>query len=587
MRKKYYFDKNNFVNSYYYVTEKSKILEPVFSKSWILSIISFLINIFNIIIPIFTFFTFDIFFKTKNSNFLNKILIICLLVIIINYILHNIRWKIINTLKSLIDDQIFNNLMDKLFSLPNSKAETKQESFWLSLFNDIDVMKGTINAGLFSKQSDMLFIAISIGIISGLFPHLAHIVIPTLFIYLLVIYFFYKKVFSVSEKENISISTRTSLIVSSIKNLSSIKSGILKDKIKSSWKDYQKNVDFKLSQTQSLMHNFICIFNVLSSCCLVLLIYFMGNGVVDNKISIGEGIFIIFTVMALFNLFNSIISSYPDYLRFNRSVSRLNNLLLQISHNKQNTNIKGPITSVLKTESIFVSDNRGGTIINNLDMELHPGTLYIIKCKSPSLSSIVLKCLAGLYPIENGNIMISGYNIDKININAISNYVRYINDIPVLFYGSIKENITCFYDKNLQSDNLLKLEYLLSVFHLDSTLENLPQGYNTIIDNNSTILSSEEIKLINIIRGLIGNPSIILLDNPFTSLSSDNRQKLIELLINISKKKLVIITSSSYDSYIDNSHIIQIKDGEVEIKENDLVKNNHNKRSLFKRLSIH
>ncbi len=313
----------------------------------------------------------------------------------------------------------------------------------------------------------------------------------------------------------------------------------------------------------------------------------MGNGVVDNKISIGEGIFIIFTVMALFNLFNSIISSYPDYLRFNRSVSRLNNLLLQISHNKQNTNIKGPITSVLKTESIFVSDNRGGTIINNLDMELHPGTLYIIKCKSPSLSSIVLKCLAGLYPIENGNIMISGYNIDKININAISNYVRYINDIPVLFYGSIKENITCFYDKNLQSDNLLKLEYLLSVFHLDSTLENLPQGYNTIIDNNSTILSSEEIKLINIIRGLIGNPSIILLDNPFTSLSSDNRQKLIELLINISKKKLVIITSSSYDSYIDNSHIIQIKDGEVEIKENDLVKNNHNKRSLFKRLSIH
>ena len=587
MRKKYYFDKNNFVNSYYYVTEKSKILEPVFSKSWILSIISFLINIFNIIIPIFTFFTFDIFFKTKNSNFLNKILIICLLVIIINYILHNIRWKIINTLKSLIDDQIFNNLMDKLFCLPNSKAETNQESFWLSLFNDIDVMKGTINAGLFSKQSDILFIAISIGIISGLFSHLAHIVKPTLFIYLLVIYFFYKKVFSVSEKENISISTRTSLIVSSIKNLSSIKSGILKDKIKSSWKDYQKNVDFKLSQTQSLMHNFICIFNVLSSCFLVLLIYFMGNGIVDNKISIGEGIFIIFTVVALFNLFNSIISSYPDYLRFNRSVSRLNNLLLQISHNKQNTNIKGPITSVLKTESIFVSDNRGGTIINNLDMELHPGTLYIIKCKSPSLSSIVLKCLAGLYPIENGNIMISGYNIDKININAISNYVRYINDIPVLFYGSIKENITCFYDKNLQSDNLLKLEYLLSVFHLDSTLENLPQGYNTIIDNNSTILSSEEIKLINIIRGLIGNPSIILLDNPFTSLSSDNRQKLIELLINISKKRLVIITSSSYDSYIDNSHIIQIKDGEVEIKENDLVKNNHNKRSLFKRLSIH
>ena len=113
------------------------------------------------------------------------------------------------------------------------------------------------------------------------------------------------------------------------------------------------------------------------------------------------------------------------------------------------------------------------------------------------------------------------------------------------------------------------------------------QGYNTIIDNNVDILSHEEIKLVNIIRTIIGNPSVILLDNPFSNLSHENRQQLINLLVKISKEKLIIITSSNYDSYINDSHMVFIKNGEIEIKENEFVVNNQKRRSLFRRISIH
>lgn len=581
-------DKNKFIDLYYLKSDNENLLMPVYNKSALLSVISVFVNIFNLTIPLFIFFVLDLFYKTKNNNLLNIIFILGIFVTILNYWMYNLRYNITLKMKKVLDYQVFNNLMDVLFSVPNATVEMKQDGFWLSLFNDIDILKNTIKPEFFTKNIDISFVAITVGLITGLSFDIAKVMLPVTGLYLLIIYFFYKKMFSISSKENIAISTRNNLIASSIKNLSSVKSSVLKDKIKSSWKDYQSNIDYRLLYKQSLINNFDNVINTVSVVCMLVLTYVLAHDVVNNKLEIAEFVFILFSVFIAFNLINKIVSIYPNYQKFNRSANRLTELFLQISQiQSKSIDMIYPVNPILKSKSIFISDNHGNPIINDLDMELHPGTLYIVKGKNPSVSSIMLKCFAGLYPVENGNIFISEYNLKDVNVRSIANYVRYLEEDPVLFYGSIKENMTCFYNYSTKEYPLLKLENLISIFHMDSVVENLPQGYNTIIDNNVDILSHEEIKLVNIIRTIIGNPSVILLDNPFSNLSHENRQQLINLLVKISKEKLIIITSSNYDSYINDSHMVFIKNGEIEIKENEFVVNNQKHRSLFRRISIH
>ncbi len=199
---------------------------------------------------------------------------------------------------------------------------------------------------------------------------------------------------------------------------------------------------------------------------------------------------------------------------------------------------------------------------------------------------MILKSFAGIYSPESGEIKIDKYNVNNIAMNSISNHIRYLGTEPVIFYGTLKENITCFYDAKIMSHPLLTFESLLSVFNIKNISENLPHGYNTIIDNNHENLSSEEIKIINIVRTLIGSPSMILIENPFMNLSSENRKKLTDLLVEISKEKLVVITSSNFDSDILDAHTITIKNGEIEIKENEFInKENPKRRSLFRKVS--
>ncbi|MDR2933756.1 MAG: ATP-binding cassette domain-containing protein, partial [Rickettsiales bacterium] len=400
------------------------------------------------------------------------------------------------------------------------------------------------------------------------------------------VYIFYRKIFDISAKEKSAISTRNNLIITSIKNISSVKSSVLKDKIKSGWEDYQKNIDLKTTQKFILMDTLKDTSKLLSALLILGLIYFFAINIVSNKIGIGESISIILLMIISFNLIEKIIVSYPDYLKFTYAADRLNNILSQNIDTEKNVIINSSINPILKTKSVFISDKRGTPIINNLDMELHPGTLYIIKGKSTSISSFILKSLAGIYSPESGEIKIDKYNINNIAMESISNNIRYLSTEPIIFYGTLKENITCFYNAKITSHPLLTFEKLLSIFNIKNISENLPQGYNTVIDNNHENLSSEEIKIINIVRTLIGNPSMILIENPFVNLSNENRKNLIDLLTQISKEKLVIITSSNFDSDIKSAHTIAIKNGEIEIKENEFINKEISKRrSLFRKIS--
>ncbi len=565
--------------------EIASVFRPMYNASSIILFESFILNIFKITIPLFIFFTIDIFLNTKNTEFLIYGFISCITITLLQYIISRLRSKKINTLEKQIDENIFKHILDKLFSLSNAKIENRPDSFWLSLFDDIDTIKNTLTSSFLTTIIDIIFIAIAIGICIMISKDLFPIIILLFSILGLATFIFYQKIFAFSGKEKISIQTRNTLIMSSIKNISAVKSLPLKEKIKKSWEDYQAHINSKMFQKYSSLDQLKDFSQLLSSFLIITLIYILGINILNGKIEIGTSILIIFLTIAAFDTISKLISYFPEYLKFTYASERLNMILTHNTDKDKNMVITKPLNAVLKTESLYISDKRGKPIINDLDMHLYPGKIYIIKGRLSSSESLFLKAFAGIYKPESGSVLLDNYNVNNISLTSISNFIRYMSD-PVIFYGTLKENITCFYNSKIQPHHLLTFNNIISTLSIGNIADNLPHDYNTIIDNNHDNLSPEELQIINLARNLIGNPSLILLDNPFTNLSSEIRNNLIKLLSEVAKDKIVIINSSTYDSDIPNADVLLIKNGSITIEENKFIDRTTSKRSLFRKVKF-
>lgn len=174
-------------------------------------------------------------------------------------------------------------------------------------------------------------------------------------------------------------------------------------------------------------------------------------------------------------------------------------------------------------------------ILNNLDLTVGIGELAIVSGSNGSGKTTLHLLLSSLVTPDNGNIEISGFNIQDDPVAARSN-IGYLAHEPFLYSAlTVKENLD-FFTKlhNMSYENISQiyeqndLLKILNIYDkLDSKIDTLSHGYR---------------KRVGIICSLIHNPSILLLDEPETGLDTEGFNGLMEIinfLIDLNKSILI------------------------------------------------
>lgn len=189
----------------------------------------------------------------------------------------------------------------------------------------------------------------------------------------------------------------------------------------------------------------------------------------------------------------------------------------------------------IKFENISLQ-YKNAQIINNFNHDVKGGSITGIMGKVGTGKTSLLKMIAGLLKYD-GSIYIDNQNISECDYDQIMSNVAYIPQHPKMFDDTIKYNLT--YGSNINEDDLSAFLKGIKFFNFFNDFE---QGLMTRVGKEGSRLSGGQKQIIALLRAILKNKKILLLDEPTSSLDPETKTNVINLIGGLQNKTILIVS---------------------------------------------
>ena len=325
----------------------------------------------------------------------------------------------------------------------------------------------------------------------------------------------------------------------------------------------QINERHKKAWLKTVWYNsiFFPVAEIFSSLTLGLVVWYGGmNTILDNTASIGELTAFIMMIPMLFRPLNQIANKFNTLLMGMVAAERVFNILdtdslIQDRGSKNADRINGKI----KYENVNFSYNQGEKIIEDLNVEINPGSKNAIVGATGSGKSTIIKLLNRFYELDSGSIYIDNINIKDYSISSLRRNIAFVSQDVHLFSDTILNNIT------LQNNNIsfLRVKDAAKDIEIDDFISSLPNGYNYNVKERGVGLSTGQRQLISFLRAYIKNPQILVLDEATSSIDTDSELLIQKAIEKITENRTSIIIAHRLSTIMKADNIIVMDSGKI------------------------
>ncbi|XP_034049670.1 antigen peptide transporter 2 isoform X2 [Thalassophryne amazonica] len=195
--------------------------------------------------------------------------------------------------------------------------------------------------------------------------------------------------------------------------------------------------------------------------------------------------------------------------------------------------------------------------LKSVSMELLPGKVTALVGPSGSGKTSCVSLLKRLYEPQKGQILLDGQLLNHYKHKYLHQKIALVSQNPVLFSGSVMYNITY----GLDDCTVEKVKETARKFKVDGFISKLENGYNTDIGEGGVKLSEGEKQRIAIIRAMVRDPQMIILDEATSKLDIDLQHVVIPQILACGCTVLMVAHQLKAVEQAD--HIIFIEKGEV------------------------
>ncbi len=179
-------------------------------------------------------------------------------------------------------------------------------------------------------------------------------------------------------------------------------------------------------------------------------------------------------------------------------------------------------------------------ILHNISMSVLPGEKACIMGKDNSGKSTLLRLFSGVYQEFEGVLRINDTPIGNYNLQSLRANTGIMLNLQDIFHGTIRENI-CVGDVGIAQD---KIDGLVKLFGLKSFVDSHREGYEYMLQPTGHHLSGKVIKKILLIRALIHDPELLLLEEPWQDLEQEYADNVKAYLLDRSRNKTVLVVTN-------------------------------------------
>lgn len=201
-----------------------------------------------------------------------------------------------------------------------------------------------------------------------------------------------------------------------------------------------------------------------------------------------------------------------------------------------------PTTGALRLEALtFRYPEETQPALDNLSLTIPPGTVVAVVGRSGAGKSTLIKLLAGLYSPTRGQIRIGERLINAASLRDYRRQTGLVTQDVALFSGDIAENIR--YSRPDSSDT--EVEIAARRAGLFETVQHLPLGFRTPVNNGGTDLSAGQRQLIALARAQLAQAHILLLDEATARIDRSAEERLMTSLAGVAhtEKRIALIVA--------------------------------------------
>ena len=176
---------------------------------------------------------------------------------------------------------------------------------------------------------------------------------------------------------------------------------------------------------------------------------------------------------------------------------------------------------VIEMEHVRFSYSPEVELIRDLSLRVDPGHTVAIVGPTGAGKTTLVNLLMRFYELDGGHILLDGRDIATMTRHDVRRRTGMVLQDPWLFAGTIRENIR--YGRPGATDE--EVEAAARACFVDHIIKALPQGYDTVLEEDAANISAGERQLLTIARAFVANPAVLILDEATSSV--DTRTELL------------------------------------------------------------
>lgn len=393
-------------------------------------------------------------------------------------------------------------------------------------------------------------------------PIVALIMFVVVILFMTVAYFAFKKTAEIAKREASAYNKMTGQLSDSISNIMSVKS-YAKEKYELS--RYQKYKKAFMDVSFEHMHVSISkdiLFDAINVANIGFMVFFLLTGTTWFGLSVGT---VILIVTYLRQIMDQLWRSASIFKEINRIFGDANDMTLVLDEPDDVVDEPGARKLVIKKPEVefnnvsFKHKDAKSEIFSDFSLKIKSGERIGLVGISGSGKTTITKLLLRFADVNDGEILVSGSNIKHVTQGSLREAIAYVPQETTLFHRSIAENIS--YGKPGATEEEIRRAAKLA--NADKFINELPDGYNTMVGERGVKLSGGQRQRIAIARAILKDSPILVLDEATSALDSESEALIQDALSKLMKGRTSIVVAHRLSTVAGLDRIIVLSNGKI------------------------
>jgi subfamily B ATP-binding cassette protein HlyB/CyaB len=478
-----------------------------------------------------------------------------------NVVLQYLRAYVLSHTTNRIDVELGARLFNHLLHLPLSYFETRAAGQTVARVRELETIRAFLTGQGLSSLIDLIFTVVFIAVLFAYSWFLALIVLCSAPLYS-IIAIMIRPILREKIKQRFDRGAEAQqFLVEAVVGMQTLKAAAVEPMTQASWEEKLAayvRTSFDATLLATFGQNATQYVSMLT---MALIIFFGAQAVIAGQMTVGE--------LIAFNMIASQVAQpilrlsqlFQDFQQVRVSVERLGDILnAPVEPVPQNLPRLPPPRGAIELKNISFRYRPGyPEVLSDVSLSTVPGEVVGIVGPSGSGKSTMTKLIQRLYQPERGQVLIDGVDIAQVDPTWLRRHIGVVLQENVLFNRTIHENIA-FADPAMPRANVIRVAQLAGAHEF---IAQLPQGYDTMIEERGANLSGGQRQRIAIARALATNPRILIFDEATSALDYESERSVQQNMREIVRGRTVLIIAHRLAAVRNCDRIISLLQGRI------------------------